>query len=103
MADIFVGNPSGEVTEQDVRREFQAFGEVREVSITRDREAQQSRQFGFVKMPADLDARAVGLKGKELFGRRIRVVCIGPQIGSADMARGRPVPNSGEWGSHREW
>jgi RNA recognition motif-containing protein len=105
MADIFVGNLSCELTEQDLRREFQAFGEVREVSINQDRKARQSRTFGFVKMPVDLEARAAaaGLKGKELCGRRMRVVYIGPEIGSAGMARGKAAPTSKEWGSHEEW
>jgi RNA recognition motif-containing protein len=105
MADIFVGNLAGDVTEQDLRREFQAFGELRYVSIILDRRTRKSRGFAFVKMPVELQASAAAatLNRKELRGRPMRVVQTGPEVGAADAARGNTAPDSKEWGWRAEW
>lgn len=80
MADIFVGNLAGDVTERQLREEFQPFGELRDVAIILDRRTHLSRGFAFVKMPQESEARAAvaALNRKELFGKRMRVVYAGP-------------------------
>jgi RNA recognition motif-containing protein len=73
--NIYVGNLSREVTEEELQEAFKAFGQVTSVSIIKDRYSGQPRGFGFVDMPAKAEARAAitGLNGKELKGRRLTV------------------------------
>jgi RNA recognition motif-containing protein len=73
--NIYVGNLAREVTEEDVRQAFAAFGQVASVTILKDRFSGESRGFGFVEMPAKAEAEAAitGLKGKELKGRTLNV------------------------------
>ncbi len=73
--NIYVGNLSREVTEEELREAFKAFGQVTSVNIVKDRYSGQPRRFGFVDMPAKAEAQAAitGLNGKELKGRRLTV------------------------------
>jgi len=73
--NIYVGNLSRDVTEDELRQEFTAFGEVATVSIIKDRYSGQSRGFGFVEMPSKPEAEAAiaGLKGKTLKERTLDV------------------------------
>ncbi|MEN6439563.1 MAG: RNA-binding protein [Syntrophobacter sp.] len=68
--NIFVGSLSFKTTEEELRREFEAFGEVDTVKIIVDQETLRSRGFGFVTMPNKDQAEAAiaGLNGKELNG-----------------------------------
>ena len=50
--NIYVGNLSYEVTEEELRQNFMAFGEVSSVSIIKDKYSGQSKGFGFVEMPS---------------------------------------------------
>src|ERR1039457_4329593 len=72
--NIFVGNLSFIATEDDVRGIFEAFGNVSLVSIKK-KSGKNSRGFGFVSMPDDLQAEAaiLGLQGKEFMGRPLSV------------------------------
>ena len=58
--NIYVGNLSLEVTEEELRREFMAFGEVISVIIMNDRYigSGQSRGYGFVEMPSQSEGKA---------------------------------------------
>lgn len=73
--NIYVGNLSREVTEEELRKEFEAFGQVASVNIIKDRDSGASREFGFVEMPTKAEAQAAitGLNGKELKGRTLTV------------------------------
>ncbi len=73
--NIYVGNLSREVTDEELRAEFEAFGKVESVNIIKDKYSGQSRGFGFVEMPAKAEGQAAisGLKGKVLKGRTIDV------------------------------
>jgi RNA recognition motif-containing protein len=73
--NIYVGNLSYEVTEDELREEFAAFGEVASVTIMRDKFSGQSRGFGFVEMPSLSEGQAAltGLNGKLLANRELRV------------------------------
>jgi cold-inducible RNA-binding protein len=64
--NIYVGNLSFEVTEDELRQEFEAFGQVSSVKIITDKYTGQSRGFGFVEMPAVSEGQAAinGLNGK---------------------------------------
>lgn len=71
--NIYVGNLSGEVTEDDLRQAFEAFGQIASVTVIKDKFSGQSRGFGFVEMPAKAEAQSAidGLNGKELKGRSL--------------------------------
>ncbi len=73
--NIYVGNLSYELTEEELRQAFEQFGRVNSVSILKDRYTGQSRGFGFVEMPAKAEAQAAidGLNGKDLKGRALKV------------------------------
>jgi len=73
--NIYVGNLSAEVSEEDLRQAFEAFGQVTSVKIITDRYTGVSRGFGFVEMPAKAEAQAAitGLNGNELKGRALNV------------------------------
>jgi len=73
--NIYVGNLSYSVTEDDLREAFEAFGEVTTANIIKDKFTGQSKGFGFVEMPAKEQAQAAiaGMNGKELKGRDLNV------------------------------
>ncbi|MBI2857592.1 MAG: RNA-binding protein [Chloroflexi bacterium] len=72
---IYVGNLSYETTEEDLRAEFGAYGEVSSATIIMDRDTGRSKGFGFVEMDPKskaIDAIA-GLNGKVLKDRTLTV------------------------------
>jgi RNA recognition motif-containing protein len=73
--NIYVGNLSYTVTEEDLQKAFEAFGQVASISIIRDKFSNQSKGFGFVEMPVKEEAQAAveGMNGKELKGRTMNV------------------------------
>jgi RNA recognition motif-containing protein len=73
--NIYVGNLSRDVTEDDLRQAFEAFGEVSSINIIRDRFSGESRGFGFVEMPtkAEADAAITGMNGQDIKGRAVNV------------------------------
>jgi RNA recognition motif-containing protein len=73
--NIYVGNLSFTVTEDDLRAAFQAFGTVEKAAIITDKMSGQPRGFGFVEMPnKDEAVKAIsGLNGKDLKGRNLKV------------------------------
>lgn len=73
--NIYVGNLSNDVTEDDLRKAFASFGQVTEIKIIKDRFTSESKGFGFVEMPAKQEAQAAmdELHGTELKGKAITV------------------------------
>jgi RNA recognition motif-containing protein len=73
--NIYVGNLSRDLAENELREAFAAFGEVSSASIIKDKFTGESRGFGFVEMPnkAEADAAIAGLNGKDLKGRNLTV------------------------------
>ncbi len=72
---IYVGNLSYEVTEEDLRQEFVAFGELTSVSVITDKYSGRPKGFAFVEMASKAEAEAAitGLNGKTLKERTIIV------------------------------
>ena len=95
--NIYVGNLSGEVTEEELREAFEAFGQVESVNIVKDRDSGQPRGFGFVEMPAKAEAQAAitGLNGEELGGRTLVVNEARPR---SEGGRGGGRPGGGYGG-----
>jgi RNA recognition motif-containing protein len=81
---IYVGNLSYETTEEDLRQEFGAFGEVKSVNIMADKYTGQTRGFGFVEMASVSEGQAAitGLDGKELKDRTLNVNAARPRSDS---------------------
>ena len=73
--NIYVGNLSYEVTEQELQRAFEAFGQVESVNVIKDKFSGRSKGFGFVEMPNKANAQSAinELNGKELNGRTLNV------------------------------
>ena len=73
--NIYVGNLSFSVTEEDLRQAFEAYGQVTSTSIIKDKFSSQSKGFGFIEMPVKGEAQAAieGLNGKEIKGRTMNV------------------------------
>jgi len=72
---IYAGNLSYEITEEDLRLAFEAFGKVESATIIKDKYSDRSKGFGFVEMPTAAEAQAAieGLNGKDLKGRTLNV------------------------------
>jgi cold-inducible RNA-binding protein len=72
---IYVGNLSYEVTEQDLRHEFEAFGGVDSVSVITDKYSGRPKGFAFVEMSSVSEGQTAinGLNGKTLKERTLTV------------------------------
>jgi RNA recognition motif-containing protein len=73
--NIYVGNLSHDVTQDELHQAFAAHGEVASANIISDKFTGQSRGFGFVEMPKNDEARAAmaALNGMDLKGRTLTV------------------------------
>lgn len=73
--NIYVGNLSYSITEDELQKAFEAFGEVTSVNIITDNFSGRSKGFGFVEMPGKEEAEAAikGMNGKEMGGRALNV------------------------------
>ena len=73
--NLYVGNLSREVTEEDLRAAFGAFGQVTSAAVIKDKFSGESRGFGFVEMASKEEAeKAIAeLNGTDLKGRAISV------------------------------
>jgi RNA recognition motif-containing protein len=73
--NIYVGNLSYDVSEEDLRQAFAAFGQVSSATIIKDKYSGQSKGFGFVEMPSAEEARSAisQMNGKDLKGRALNV------------------------------
>jgi len=73
--NIYVGNLSYEVNEEDLKQAFEAFGEVESVKIIKDKYTNRSKGFGFVEMPDNAAAQSAinDLNDTELKGRALKV------------------------------
>jgi RNA recognition motif-containing protein len=73
--NIYVGNLSYSLTEEDLREAFEPFGAVDSVNIIKDKYSGQSKGFGFVEMPNSEEAQSAinDLNGKDLKGRSLNV------------------------------
>jgi len=73
--NIYVGNLSYDLGENDLRKEFEQYGAVDSVKIIIDRHTNRSKGFGFIDMPDDEEAKKAiaELDGKEISGRPLRV------------------------------
>ena len=104
--NIYVGNLAYEVTEEELREEFTAFGEVSSINIIKDKYSGQSKGFGFVEMPTLSEGQAAitGLNGKILQNRQLAVSGARPRTdnrGRGSYGGGRGGGRSGGRGGGR--
>jgi RNA recognition motif-containing protein len=73
--NIYVGNLSYDVSEENLRQAFEPFGQVSSARIVKDKYSGQPRGFGFVEMPDQAEAQEAikSLNGKELLGKQMSV------------------------------
>lgn len=73
--NIYVGNLSWNLKDQDLTDLFTPYGEVASAKIVLDKFTQRSKGFGFVEMPNDDQAQAAiaQLNGSEIDGRNLVV------------------------------
>ena len=73
--NLYVGNLSYDLSEEDLKSAFEEYGEVTSAKIISDRYSGRSKGFGFIEMTSDEEGKAAieGLTGKELGGRAIVV------------------------------
>ena len=75
IKDIFVGNLDYQISEDELRQVFAAYGPVNRVSIVTDRYSGQPRGSAFVEMASagDADKAITELNGTQLHGRKLDV------------------------------
>src|SRR5512136_1791002 len=75
IMNIYVGNLSNDVSEENLLQAFESFGQVTSARIIKDKYSGQSRGFGFVEMSVQSQAQTAikSLNGKELLGKQITV------------------------------
>ena len=87
--NLYIGNLSYRVTEDQLREAFEQYGAVSTCTIVKDKVTGQSKGFGFLDMPDGMEAEAAitGWNGRDLLGRRINV----------NEARPRPTGGTGAY------
>jgi len=72
---IYVGNMSYDTSEDDLRKAFEAHGQVDSVAVISDQYSGRSKGFGFVEMSNETEARAAmdSLNDSDLMGRTLKV------------------------------
>jgi len=79
--NIFVGNLSPDVNENDLENAFGKYGKIRSIKLIKDMFTQASKGFGFVEMASKLEGEAAikELNTSELKGKPIIVNEARPQ------------------------
>lgn len=87
--NIYVGNLSRDVNEQDLQAAFENFGQVASATIIKDKFTGESRGFGFVEMPNAEEAETAinEMNGKDLKGRTLTVNQARPKPEGGDRRR----------------
>lgn len=73
--NIYVGNLSYGVSDDNLREVFEAFGSVSSAKVITDKYSGRSKGFGFVEMDNDAEGHAAieQLDGAEIDGRSVKV------------------------------
>ena len=72
--EIYVGNLSYDMTEEQLKKEFEAYGKVNMARLITNRYNGKSKGFGFVQMPNrdEAEKAVAALNDKEIQGRKIK-------------------------------
>src|SRR6516225_5413118 len=94
---LYVGNLGYGVTDSDLLKMFETYGNVESAQVIMDRDTGRSKGFGFVEMKTDQEAQAAiaALNGKEADGRALTVNEAKPR---PEGGRGGPGGRGGSGG-----
>ena len=72
--EIYVGNLSYDMTEDQLRKEFEAYGTVNSARLITNKYNGKSKGFGFVQMPdrSEVEKAVAALNDKEIMGRKMK-------------------------------
>ncbi len=103
--NIFVGNLSKDVNDDDLQNLFSEYGNVRTVKIIRDLFSGESKGFGFIEMPGQAEAQKAmsELNTVELKGKKIVVNEARPKTDRRGGGGGRGGNRGGGSGGGRRW
>ncbi|KFI21577.1 RNA recognition motif domain-containing protein [Nitrosococcus oceani] len=75
IVNIYVGNLSYQVTDEDLRAAFENYGEVSSAKVIVDKFSNRSKGFGFVEMASKEDAEAAikEMHDSDIKGRQVVV------------------------------
>lgn len=87
--NIYVGNLSYNLSEDELKEVFAEYGEVSNVTIIKDKYSGQSKGFGFIEMPTQAEAEEAikNLDGNNVKGRNIKVNQARPREDRSDRPR----------------
>lgn len=110
--NIFVGNLSKDVTDNDLLTIFSEHGNVKSVKVIRDMFSGESKGFGFIEMPGQAESlkaikevNTFELKGKKLVVNEARPKTANNRSGGSNGNRNSLNRNSGGGGGggRRSW
>ncbi|HEY8020453.1 MAG TPA: RNA-binding protein [Thermoanaerobaculia bacterium] len=111
--NLYVGNLSYRLSEDELKEAFEEFGQVSSCTIIKDRVTGESKGFGFIEMPEKSEAEAAisGLNGRDLKGRKLNVNEARPREnrpaggggGGGGMGRGSREGSGGMGGGRGRW
>lgn len=73
--NLYVGNLSQDVTDDDLKKAFEVYGAVKSATVIKDRYSNESRGFGFVEMNVKSEGleALTGLNGQALKDKNLIV------------------------------
>ncbi len=100
--NIYIGNLSRDVTEDELKGLFSKYGSIKEVKIIKDPYSGESKGFGFLEMSNSSEAqKAISeLNSKELKGKKLTVNEARPR---EDKRGGGGRERRGGGGRERSW
>ena len=89
--NMYVGNLTFSVNEDDLKEVFAEFGEIESIKIIKDKFSGQSKGFGFVEMPSNSEAdKAIkALNGSLMKGQAMKVNQANPKGNRASARKSR--------------
>jgi cold-inducible RNA-binding protein len=110
LKNIFVGNLDFNTAEDELRKLFEAYGQVDRITILTDRDTGRSRGFGFVEMAnaEEGDKAIAALNGSQIGGRTLNVNEARPKTersggGGKDRGGDRGGRGGGGGGGRNRW
>ena len=106
--NLYVGNLSYRLTEDELKEAFEEFGRVASCTIIKNKMTGESKGFGFLEMPerSEAEAAITSLNGRDLKGRKLNVNEARPREsggGGGGRSAGRDMRDSGGGPGGRSW
>jgi|WetSurMetagenome_2_1015567.scaffolds.fasta_scaffold607488_2 RNA recognition motif-containing protein len=105
--NIYVGNLSSEITEEELRLEFIMFGKVTSVTLMNDLDigSGQGRHCGYIEMPSIQEGESAieQLQGKSIKGHQLDIIKALPLTRNYDTDNNDETKVSGFSRKNRYW